>query len=93
VIHPLDVDDAEHPEQLLGPITAGLRRDGTTPEVAMLRSSFTAGALVDYAESLPASLIAVASHVRSGLARLALGSVSMGVVSLARCPVLVERVD
>jgi nucleotide-binding universal stress UspA family protein len=89
VIHPLDVDGAEYPDDLLGPIEERLRGRGVTVPLAMLRSSYPAGALVDYADRLGASMIAMASHARTGLGRIALGSVTTGVVGLAECPVLV----
>jgi nucleotide-binding universal stress UspA family protein len=92
VIHPLDVESAERPDALVAPITTRLRRGDRTPHVAVLRGSFTAGALADHADALPATLVAMASHGRTGFARLALGSVTTGVVNLARCPVLVEGV-
>jgi nucleotide-binding universal stress UspA family protein len=43
------------------------------------------------AESLPADVVVVGSHGRSGLKRLFLGSVSEHVVRYAPCPVLVVR--
>lgn len=92
VIHPLDVESSERPDALVTPIATRLRRGDETPRIAVLRSSFTAGALADHAAALPATLVAMASHGRTGFARLALGSVTTGVVSLARCPVLVEGV-
>lgn len=44
-----------------------------------------------FAAALPASLIVMASHGRSGLLRTALGSVAAEVVRQAPCPVLVHR--
>jgi nucleotide-binding universal stress UspA family protein len=59
----------------------------------VLHSDHTAHALVDYARDVFASLIAMATHGRTGLARLALGSVAAAVVHDASCPVLVVRPD
>jgi len=42
----------------------------------VLRGSFTAGAIVDFARELPATLIAMNTHAHSGMARLALGSIA-----------------
>jgi nucleotide-binding universal stress UspA family protein len=56
-----------------------------------VRSSYPAGALADLAESLAVGLVAMNSHARTGVARIALGSVTMGVVGMARCPVLVVK--
>ena len=50
-----------------------------------------AEAIVDYAKGTGASLIAMATHGRTGLRRLALGSVAMSVVHDAHCPVLVVQ--
>jgi nucleotide-binding universal stress UspA family protein len=44
-----------------------------------------------FAERLPAGLIAMASHGRSGLARITMGSVATAVVRHAPCPVLITR--
>jgi nucleotide-binding universal stress UspA family protein len=48
-------------------------------------------AIVDRAASQPTALVALATHGRTGLARLALGSVAAGVIRNAPCPVLVTR--
>jgi nucleotide-binding universal stress UspA family protein len=48
-------------------------------------------AIVTLAESLPAELVVVATHGRTGLSRLALGSVAEAVVRAAPCSVLVVR--
>jgi nucleotide-binding universal stress UspA family protein len=57
----------------------------------VLHGSDVADELVRYAERLPASLIAMASHGRTGVRRVALGSVAMRVVRHSPCPVLVHR--
>jgi nucleotide-binding universal stress UspA family protein len=44
-----------------------------------------------FAEDLPASLIAMATHGRTGLARTALGSIAADVTRTAPCPVLLHR--
>lgn len=48
-------------------------------------------ATVKLAEELGAELIVVPSHGRTGLARIALGSVAEKILRLAACPVLVLR--
>jgi nucleotide-binding universal stress UspA family protein len=48
-------------------------------------------AIVDEAEGLGAELIAMTTHGRTGLRRLALGSVAGYVVGHASCPVLLTR--
>lgn len=91
VIHPLDVPDAEHPEALTGPVEERLRARGVDVRVTVLRATLPAGALVDYADDLGASMIAMTARARAGVARVALGSVTMGTVNLSRCPVLVAH--
>ena len=88
VVHPLDIESAEHSDVLLDPIVAQF---GGPDRVAatMLTSSYPEGALADYAGDLRAAVIAMNSHCRTGLARFALGSTTMGLVHQAACPVLV----
>jgi nucleotide-binding universal stress UspA family protein len=70
-----------------------LNRDGAGVNWDVLHSDDTVGAILDYARRLPASLIAMATHGRTGIARVALGSVAAAVVHDAPCPVLVVRPD
>lgn len=49
------------------------------------------GALIDVAKRLPADLIVVGSHGRSGFTKLLLGSVATHVVTHAPCSVLVVK--
>ncbi len=90
VTHPLDVENSEHPDELLDLVSAPF---GGSDHVrsALLRSSYVPGALADFAEELPAALVAINCRARHGLARVALGSVTMGVVHLAPCPLLVTH--
>ena len=59
----------------------------------VLHGKHPAESLVDYASGLGASLIAVATRKRSGLSRLALGSVAMETVAKASCPVLAVHAE
>jgi nucleotide-binding universal stress UspA family protein len=70
-----------------------LNRDSAGVNWDVLHADDTVGAIVDYARRLPASLIAMATHGRTGIARVALGSVVAAVVHDAPCPVLVVRPD
>jgi nucleotide-binding universal stress UspA family protein len=90
VVHPLDVEAAEHPETVLDPIIEAF---GGSEHVKaeLLFHSYVAGVVADYAENLPAALVALNSHGRQGLARVALGSVTMAVLHQAPCPVLVTH--
>ncbi len=47
--------------------------------------------VADYAEKISADLIVIASHGRTGIPRLMLGSVAERVIRLAQCPVLVVK--
>jgi universal stress protein A len=50
-------------------------------------------AILDATENLPADLVVVGTHGRTGLKRLALGSVAEAVVRGAGCSVLVVRIN
>jgi nucleotide-binding universal stress UspA family protein len=89
VIHPLDVEGATHPNKALEAIVDGFRAAGVHANDVVLRGSYVAGAIADAARDLPATMIAMNTHSRTGAARLALGSVAMATVGLAPCPVLV----
>jgi nucleotide-binding universal stress UspA family protein len=91
VTHPLDVDSAERSDVLLDELAAQFGVSGRS-HATIVRSRFVAGALADLADDLPAAIAATHSHARRGLNRFALGSVTMGVVHLASCPVLVTHV-
>jgi nucleotide-binding universal stress UspA family protein len=89
VTHPLDVESATHPNKVVEAITERFVARGVSATSVMLRGSYVAGTIADFANTLPASLIATGTRSRGGIKRVALGSVAMGVVSLAPCPVLV----
>ena len=55
------------------------------------QSDEPANEILRYATSAPIDLIVMATHGRTGLARLALGSVAEAVVRAAPCPVLTVR--
>jgi nucleotide-binding universal stress UspA family protein len=87
-IHPLD---REPPSAAVKAVTRHIESQGVRAHWEIVRSSYPAGALADLADEHHIDLIAVNSHARVGAARLALGSVTMGVVGLAHCPVLVTK--
>jgi len=69
-----------------------LRRRISRPvEFEVLHSDHTAPEIVRFADEWNASLIFMATHGRTGLERLRLGSVAAGVVHEAHCPVVVFR--
>lgn len=90
VAHPLDVESAEHPNPLLDRLAAQFG-DDTRAATSIIRNGYPAGALADLADELPAAIIAMSSPSRDGLARFALGSVTMGVLQLVSCPLLVTH--
>jgi nucleotide-binding universal stress UspA family protein len=89
--HAIDVESLQHPEALfeeaLGKLTAEGLRAGTT----VLHGTYVPGMLADFAASRDAALIVMSSRARIGVARVALGSTTMGVVGLASSPVLVTH--
>jgi nucleotide-binding universal stress UspA family protein len=76
----------EHLDRIVKSILAGC--DAKT---AMIRHTNPAVGIVELAKELEADLLIIATHGRSGLARLLLGSVAERVVRLASCPVLTVR--
>jgi len=90
VVHPRDVEAAEHPETVLGPIVEAFGGAGHV-DARLVFNAYVAGALADFAEDLPAAMIVANSHARTGLARVALGSVTMAVLHQATCPLLVAH--
>jgi carbamate kinase len=88
VIHPLDVDDAERPEQLFADAEARIRARGGTVDHLVVQRHFPAGVLADIAIDRAAPLVMMGSHGRRGLERLVLGSTTMCVLDLVPCPVL-----
>ena len=89
VFHPLDVEVA-HADRIFGPLVTIAKGYGIqVPTCEVLRSSFVAGALADFAEDDGASMLVMAAHHHSSIARMTLGSTTMATVHLAPCPVLV----
>jgi nucleotide-binding universal stress UspA family protein len=61
------------------------------PQWEVLHEPDPAKALCHFAGSLPATLIAMTTHGRTGVARVTMGSVAMHVVHHSPCPVLMMR--
>ena len=85
-IHPLDV---ETPRVTPPEVEHAATRLGTEPVIC--RGPSPTAALLDMADELQPSLLALTTHGRSGLARFALGSVATRLVASSTCPVLVVR--
>jgi nucleotide-binding universal stress UspA family protein len=79
-----------HAHEYLGEAAERLRRDGLRAETAVLEGP-PADAILRQAHAIGARLILMATHGRSGLARLLLGSVALEVVHRTLLPVLLVR--
>ncbi|MDQ2647631.1 MAG: universal stress protein, partial [Myxococcota bacterium] len=83
---------AEVRAALRSTLEGALGRAGAVGNVQVLEGP-VAPAIVDSANRLHASLIVVGTHGRTGLARLALGSVAEQVIRSASCSVLAVRAE
>lgn len=72
-------------------LTDRLETPTSTARAKVLHGTPVGQSIVGFAAALPASLIAMATHGRTGLARTAMGSVAIEVARHAPCPVLVAR--
>jgi nucleotide-binding universal stress UspA family protein len=88
VVHPLDNDAAAHAHRVLEPLAEQVRGAGAQAHPVVARGSHAAGAFVDAAEEVPATLLVTGTEARTGVRRVALGSFTMGTVAHAACPVL-----
>ncbi len=91
VIHPLDVEGAEHPDKAVAANVAQLRDEGLDVRSVLLRSRLTGAAVADYASTLRGALVMMSSQSHTGISRVALGSVTMQAVSMSSSPVLVAH--
>lgn len=81
-----DIIDTAYPSRLAKEMRSF---SGHAVEYDELHGTHADVAVTDFATGRDASLIVATSHGRSGLSRLALGSVAAGIVRHATCPVLV----
>ncbi len=82
------VIETAYPHRVADRLSAMIERG---VEFETLHGEHPADAIVDYAERSGAALIAAATHGRTGLRRIAVGSVAMSIVHEAPCPVLLAR--
>jgi nucleotide-binding universal stress UspA family protein len=68
-----------------------LRRLGVRADGEVLLGADPAEHVIDRANGWPATLVAIASHGRTGMSRVVLGSVAMKIAHGCPCPVLVAR--
>lgn len=83
-------DDVAETAQLRR-VAQRLRLGSAPPQWDVLHHRSPATALVAMARDLPASIIVLSTHGRSGLHRIAFGSVALAVASKAPCPVLLRH--
>lgn len=84
----LDVSESAYVRRRAAQLQARLGRE---VDYEVLHGGSPARSLVDYAEATHAGLIVMGTHGRTGLRRMAMGSVAADVIRNAPCPVLVER--
>jgi nucleotide-binding universal stress UspA family protein len=72
-------------------VAHGLEGGDLTVNWETLHGRDAASAIVEFADSRRSPLVAMTTHGRTGLARIAVGSVTMAVVRRSACPVLVMR--
>ena len=90
VFHPLDLHMAVNPHAEFEPALALLGSD-VHVQLLPIRADYPAGAIVQSARDLPATMLAMTTHARTGIAHTALGSVAIDVVHHSPCPVLVAH--
>jgi nucleotide-binding universal stress UspA family protein len=93
LIDPTELEQAEQEDarEYLEDVASRLRGRGLQVEIEIPEES-AVDAILERAEALNASLIAMTTHGHSGLGHLFFGSVSDGVVRKAHCPVLLVHV-
>jgi nucleotide-binding universal stress UspA family protein len=89
LVHAIHSLDVETPHATPPEVKAAATRLGTDPLVC--RGPSPAAALLDAADELQPSIVAITTHGRSGIARIALGSVATKIVARSSCPSLVVR--
>lgn len=87
----LERDQDESAGTAVRRVATALTHDAGTTAWEVLHGSDVAASILDCADRLPAALVAMGTHGRTGIARVALGSVAMHVVHRSPCPVLVMR--
>lgn len=70
-----------------------VRLHGVAAKIEVLMGDKVAEAIADYARSVGADLIAIATHGRGGVARMVRGSVADEVIRSAKCSLLVLHAE
>ncbi|MFN3254788.1 MAG: universal stress protein [Ilumatobacter sp.] len=87
---PVPNREIEAAKQRLGVLSTRFVSSTDEPGIEVLHGT-PGHSIAEFAERLPAALIAIASHGRTGLTRLTMGSVATEIVRHAPCPVLISR--
>jgi nucleotide-binding universal stress UspA family protein len=87
----LEAEGLRAARKRLAALQAEARKAGVTSAATIVRSEVPFEAIARAARRLHADLVVVGTHGRTGLARVALGSVAERVVALSPCPVLTVR--
>jgi nucleotide-binding universal stress UspA family protein len=90
VFHPLDVETAVAPEEVVGAVAAELASE-IDVDVQVVRGYSPALTIAGLVDELDPVLVALATHGRTGMPRAALGSVAIAIVRDSPCPALVVR--
>jgi nucleotide-binding universal stress UspA family protein len=95
VIHPLDVEGAEHPDAVFGRAASAVRTRGVDVATRLERAHAPGGVLAGIAQDQGSPVVVAATHGRHGLARLVAGSTTMTLLHASTCPVVVvsDRAD
>jgi nucleotide-binding universal stress UspA family protein len=83
-----DVAESSYPSRLAQDLS---QKSNHRVEFEVLRDKHPAKAIADHARTIDAGLIIASTHGRTGLARIRAGSVAMGLVRHAPCPVVLNR--
>ena len=83
-----DLAESSYPARLARRLSEQTHRDA---EFEVLRDEHPAVALARFADDLKASFLFAGTHGRTGMARISAGSVAMGIVHRAPCPVVLVR--
>jgi nucleotide-binding universal stress UspA family protein len=85
------IDDQSRSRHAQEALQGELRRRGYGPLEVEIRFGDPGHEIAEYASQADAGLVVVASHGKSGLMHMLIGSVAERVVRLAPCPVLVLK--
>ena len=86
-----DRSQVEIAERILAPVRARADELGVEMDTVHVPRRLVSGGILSAADECGATLIVMASHGRTGLSRVALGSQTSAVLNAAKVPVLVVR--